>query len=451
MQQFYSHSIQSEAGSYAFLSHKPGSKPGSRNNSAKTRFSGMPKGSGGASSQFRQPLPHLPRTSSGLSSENRSRSPCQICKREGHQALDCFNRMNYSFQGRHPPTELAAIVAESNTTYLNQNQWYADSGANLHVTSDVTNLASSQPYEGDDSVGVGNGTGLPISCIGNASIKTLSSTLALNNIAYCPQASANLLSINKFCIDNNVMFELTGSDFYVKDILTGDTLLTGPSDNGLYPINLRQLSSSSYRALTMTVGVKVSSSTWHCRLGHPSMDILHRVISNFSLPVSDSINKKTVCVSCQLGKSRQLPFSDSSRESTAPLELIHSDVWSNSTPSLSGCRYYVIFIDDFTRFCWVFPISNKSDVYSTFVKFKLLVEKQFNSTIRQFQSDNGGEYCSTLFKQFFSDNGIFHRLSCPHTSQQNGLAERKHRHIMDMGLTLLAQSGLSKKFWVDTF
>jgi hypothetical protein len=99
MQHFHSHSIQSEAGSYALYSHKPGSKPGSHNNRAKSHFSGMPKGSGGASSQFRQPLPHLPRTSSGSSSKNRSRSPCQICKREGHQALDCFNRMNYSFQG----------------------------------------------------------------------------------------------------------------------------------------------------------------------------------------------------------------------------------------------------------------------------------------------------------------------------------------------------------------
>jgi len=86
----------------------------------------------------------------------------------------------------------------------------------------------------------------------------------------------------------------------------------------------------------------------------------------------------------------------------------------------------------------MFLISNKSNVYSTFVKFKLLVEKQFNSTIRQFQNDNSGEYFSTLFKQFFSDNGIFHRLSCPYAYQQNGLAERKHHHIMDMGLTLLA-------------
>jgi transposase InsO family protein len=167
------------------------------------------------------------------------------------------------------------------------------------------------------------------------------------------------------------------------------------------------------------------------------MDILHRVISNFNLPVSDSINKKSVYVSCELGKFRQLSFSDSSRESTAPLETLHYNVWSISTPSMSGCRYYVIFIDDFTRFCWMFPILNKSDVYSTFVEFNLLVEKHFHSTIRQFQSDNGGEYCSTIFKQFFSDNGIFHRLSCPHTSQQNGFTERKHRHIMDMGFLFL--------------
>lgn len=76
-----------------------------------------------------------------------------------------------------------------------------------------------------------------------------------------------------------------------------------------------------------------------------------------------------------------------------------------------------------------------------FVNFKLLVEEQFNLTIKQFQSDNGGEYCSTIFKHFLATNGIFHRFSCPHTSQQNSLAERKHCHIMEMGLTLLAQSG----------
>ena len=190
-----------------------------------------------------------------------SRSPCQICRREGHQALDCFNRMNYSFQGRHPPIELAAMVVEANTTYLNQNQWYADNGANVHVTSDIANLASSQPYTGDDLVGVGNGIGLIISHIGTASFHNPSSTVTLNNVAYYPQASAHLLSINKFCKDNNVYFELTSSYFFVKDILTGNTLLTGPSENRLYPINLRELPSSKFHALTMIVGVKASTST----------------------------------------------------------------------------------------------------------------------------------------------------------------------------------------------
>jgi hypothetical protein len=168
---------------------------------------------------------------------------------------------------------------------------------------------------------------LTISHTGNASIKTFSSALALNNVAYCPQASVCLLSVNKFYNDNNVLFELTGSDFFfVKDILIGDMLLIGPSDNGLYPFNLHQLSSSPYHSLTMTVGIKASASTLHCRLGHPSTEILHHVISNFSLPISYSLNKKSIFVSCQLGKSKQLSFSDSSRESTAPLEILHCDV-----------------------------------------------------------------------------------------------------------------------------
>jgi len=386
MQKFHSHSIQLEVGPYALYTHKNGSKPGYRHSIHKSRFSGSSKPSSVSSSQFRQPLSYLPSSSPATlaTATSRSRSLCQIWRREGHQALDCFNRMNYSFQGRHPPIKLVTMVAEANTTYLGQNQWYADSGANVHVTSNIANLASSQPYTGDDSIGVGNGTGLIIYCTGTTSFHTASYILTLNNVTYCPQAFAHMLSINKFCKDNNVYFELNSSHFFVKDILTGNTLLTRPSDNGLYPINLRQLPSSKFHALTMTVGVKASTSTWHCRLGHPSSAILHRVISKFSLPVNDSINKQTLCVSCQLGKSKQLPFSDSTIESTTPLEIIHSDVWSTFTPSLSSCQYYVIFIDDYTCFYWLFPFSTKSDVYSVFVKFKLLVEKQFNYTIKQF-------------------------------------------------------------------
>ncbi|KAF9666636.1 hypothetical protein SADUNF_Sadunf16G0249500 [Salix dunnii] len=122
MQKFHSQTIHQETGSYAaFYSHKPGSKTGFRN-SNKMRFSGPSKGSSPGFSQFRQPLPHLPSSPSSTAASNtRSRSPCQICKRDGHQALDCFNRMNYSFQGRHPPTELAAMETSLPVTVVSEH------------------------------------------------------------------------------------------------------------------------------------------------------------------------------------------------------------------------------------------------------------------------------------------------------------------------------------------
>lgn len=79
------------------------------------------------------------------------------------------------------------------------------------------------------------------------------------------------------------------------------------------------------------------------------------------------------------------------------------------------------------------------------------METQFSGKIKQLQSDNGGEYTSLLFQAFLSTNDILHRKSCPHTSQQNGLVKRKLRHILETSLTLLAHSGLSNHYWVDTF
>jgi hypothetical protein len=94
---------------------------------------------------------------------------------------------------------------------------------------------------------------------------------------------------------------------------------------------------------------------------------------------------------------------------------------------------------------------NKSDTFACFVKFKNLVENLLSKKIKAFQFDGGGEFTSNQFKHFLNSNGILHRISCPHTPQQNGLAERKHRHIVDTGLALLTQSYLTLTYWVDAF
>jgi transposase InsO family protein len=380
------------------------------------------------------------------------RAPCQICGKTSHSALDCFHRMDYAYQGRHPPPQLDAMVAQTNSTFEEQ-PWFADNSANAHITRDMENLSiQPQPFQGPESVAVGNGAGLTIEHTGSTIFHSPSIPFYLKHVLHCPTATANLLSIQKFCQDNNCYFVLTSSHYFVKDLRTHALLLEGRSENGLYPLKLERTSSKNAPVFSAFLGIKASTLMWHSRLGHPSFSTVKNVIKAHSLPLlNNDINKEHFCDFCQLGKSKQLPFTTSTRSTTFVLDLIHTDLWTSPVPSISGCKYYIIFVDDFTRYTWLYPLHFKSDAYHCFVKFKMLVENQFSCKIKQLQSDGGGEYTSNLFLSFLSNNGIQHRKSCPHTSQQNGLAKRKLRHILETGLTILAHSGLSNRYWVDAF
>jgi len=101
-----------------------------------------------------------------------------------------------------------------------------------------------------------------------------------------------------------------------------------------------------------------------------------------------------------------------------------------------------------TRFTWIFPMRNKGEVYSIFVSFHAFLITQFSANLRIFQSDGGGEYLNHSFKQYFLTKGIVHHISCPYTPEQNGLAERKHRHILETAITLLQTAHLPSKILV---
>ena len=113
-------------------------------------------------------------------------------------------------------------------------------------------------------------------------------------------------------------------------------------------------------------------------------------------------------------------------------------------PSRNGFSYYISFVDHATRFTWIYLPKHKSDVYTVFKQFKALVETKFSSKIKILQSDWGGEFQG--LSSFLKECGILHRVSCPYRPQQNGLAERKHRHIVEIGLALLSQASLPHKF-----
>jgi histone deacetylase 1/2 len=124
-------------------------------------------------------------------------------------------------------------------------------------------------------------------------------------------------------------------------------------------------------------------------------------------------------------------------------------VWGHAPSSVGKYTYYVSFIDDYSKFFWIYLLKKNSDVFQVFHNYQQLVERQFGTKILALQSDWGGEY--EKLNSFFQKVGIEHHVSCPHTHQQNGSAERKYRHIVEVGLALLANASIPLKFWDEAF
>jgi histone deacetylase 1/2 len=135
--------------------------------------------------------------------------------------------------------------------------------------------------------------------------------------------------------------------------------------------------------------------------------------------------------------------------SSEPLQLVFSDLWGPAPTSVGRHEYYISFIDDYSKFTWIYLLKRKSDALAAFVNFQKLVERKLDRKILTVQSDWGGEY--EKLNSFFQTQGISHHVSCPHAHQQNGSAERKHRHIVEVGLALLATAHMPLKFWDEAF
>lgn len=312
------------------------------------------------------------------------RISCQICNRVGHSAIDCYHRMDYAYQGRNPPSRLTAMVASNQLS--GDQTWYTDIGATDHITSDINNLTLRSDYHGSEKVSVGNGASLSISHIGSGSISTHTAHFHLSNMLHVPHMSTNLISVNRFATDTNCVFEFDSSGFCIKDKATGKMLFCGRSESGLYPFPIHRISTHSNKASpTALIGEKVSASMWHSRLGHPASTILHRLLSTFQLPLHGSSKFTSVCTECQMGKSRKLPFLASTSFSSQPLDLVHCDLWGSSPElSVSGYNYYIYFIDDCTKYVWLYPLSAKSQAFVTFLKFKTYVENMLSLKLKSF-------------------------------------------------------------------
>ena len=194
----------------------------------------------------------------------------------------------------------------------------------------------------------------------------------------------------------------------------------------MYPIPSPSTLSSSLAfnsKSTMSASNSIKSDVlllWHYRLGHPSSRLLYFSLKHFfhSITLSQIVNICSSCEYCISAKMYKYPLTKSPIVSNSGVDIVHSDVWGPAPlSSVLGFSYYVIFVDDYTRFTWLFLLKHKNEVLSVFKHFKVLVENQFSTSLKVLRIDNGTEYTNYTFQAFCSSNGILHQTSCPHSPQ----------------------------------
>ena len=188
---------------------------------------------------------------------------------------------------------------------------------------------------------------------------------------------------------------------------------------------------------------------WYSRLGHPNKLILHQVLSQFSVP-APSNTSLGFCEAYQHGKLHQISFPSAALQTESPLQMLHTDNRGHAPlPSIEGYRYYIALVDDFIRYTWVYPLRLKSEAATIYMQFIIMVKRQFGTKVKCLQSDWGGEF--RKLQASLQELQIRFQHPFPHTHQQHGKIVRRHRSVVEIGLTLLAQASMDLKFWWEAF
>nr|KYP35474.1 Retrovirus-related Pol polyprotein from transposon TNT 1-94 [Cajanus cajan] len=240
-----------------------------------------------------------------------------------------------------------------------------------------------------------------------------SGTKYISDVLYVPEINQNLLSVGQM-LEKSYTLHFEDMKCTIFDP-SGCELMSIKMRDKSFPIEWKQ---PAMPAFPSSVDDFV---LWHKRLGHFSYSTLKQISSNGliqNLPsVEDDVD---VCDVCQFGKQCRLPFlAVTSWRAMEKLQLIHIDVCGPmSIASLNGSKYFLLFIDDFTRMSWVFFLKQKLDVFAAFQKFKILVENEAGCQIKKLISDNETEYRAGKFKKFYDQVGIQHQFTIPYTPRK---------------------------------
>lgn len=372
---------------------------------------------------------------------------CYKCKQTGHYRNQCtFSKKDLSNKNKNERTDSNAFSAVFLNGEFCKSDWYIDSGASVHLTANEKWLSNVSRDLMIKEIVVANKDKVPVLCSGNVQITTKTRTceydITIENVLCVPKLTTNLLSVSQLISKGNkVSFNKDGCQIFNQ---VGVLVATASLLNGVYKLNMPEYDS--------TAAVMVSSEVWHRRLGHVNSQYLNKMqdaVKGLVLDNKTDISKSS-CIICCEGKQSRLPFPKEGSRSTELLHIVHTDLCGPmENRSIGGSRYFMLFIDDFSRMTYIYFLKTKDEALKCFQQYKAEVENQLNRSIKIIRSDNGTEFCNNKFDDFLMSHGIVHHKTNPYTPEQNGLSERYNRTIVEKAKCLLFEAGLEKRFWAE--
>ncbi|KAK1682994.1 hypothetical protein QYE76_043842 [Lolium multiflorum] len=344
--------------------------------------------------------------------------------------------------------EESCLMAKSSEDYAaGGSKWVLDSGCTSHMTGGKNLVKELRPNINNITVSFGDNSTSEVLGFGKVVVAhniTFVDVMLVKTLGY------NLLSV--FALGKMGFAVFIDNDIVV--LLWSKTLkvaFVGYREHNLYVVDFSGTTTSSAMCLFGKADV---GWLWHRRLAHVNMrtlQSLHKGNHIVGLMENVSFAKDRVCRACVEGKIHDSPHpSKIIISSKRILEVLHVDLSGPTThASFGGKKYCLVIVDDYSRYTWVFFLKTKDETQQIFIDFATEVQRQHNLLIMAIRSDNGSEFKNYTLNDFLSEEGIIHQYSAAYTPQQNGVAERKNRTLLDMARSMMAEYKSRYNFWAE--
>ncbi|GKD28253.1 putative ribonuclease H-like domain-containing protein [Tanacetum coccineum] len=328
-----------------------------------------------------------------------------------------------------------------------QDQGVIDSGCSRHMIGNMSNLTDYEEIDGGYVAFGGNPKGGKIT--GKGTIKT--GNLDFENVYFVKELKFNLFSVSQMCDKNNsVLFNDTECIVLSLNFkLTNESqvLLKVPRKNNMYSVDLKNIVLKGGLTCLFAKATSDESELWHRRLGHINFKTMNKLVKGNlvrGLPSKLFENNQT-CVACQKGKQHRASCKSKTVSSiNQPLHMLHMDLFGLTfVKSLMKKMYCLVVIDDYSRFSWVFFLATKDETSGILKSFITGVENLIDQRVKVIRCDNGTEFKNKEMNQFCERKCIKREFSVARTPQQNRVAERKNRTLIEAARTMLIKSSSS--------